>query len=215
MAVVEQSRVHYGQVVATNVSEAEYMEKYAAHYCEWVNGVVIKMSPASLRHNALIDYLTDLIRVYFALHPIGRLLSSPFVMSLNALGIKREPDLLIVLNEKLINLTETALNGPADICIEIVSPESVERDRGEKFSDYERGGVREYWLIDPQRKEALFYRLNDEGVYLPQRPGDDGLYTSPLLPKLAIQVATLWQEKLPDPLQVVTSVQTMLGREGG
>lgn len=184
MAVVEQPRVHYGQIIATNVSEAEYMEKYAAHYCEWVSGVVIKMSPASLRHNFLIDYLTDLFRIDFVLNPIGRLLSSPFVMNLSSISVKREPDLQIVLNTNPHQLTETAMNGPADICIEVVSPESVERDRGEKFSDYERGGVREYWIIDPLRSEPLFYRLNDEGVYIPQSVDDEGIYQTPLLPNL-------------------------------
>ena len=213
MVAFEQPRVHYGQIIATNVSAEAYMEKYAAQYCEWVNGVVIKMSPASLRHNTLIDYLTDLFRIYFTLNPIGRLLSSPFVMSLSALGIKREPDLQIVLNTNPHELSEIAMNGPADICIEIVSPESVERDRGEKFSDYERGGVREYWIIDPMRNEALFYRLNDEGVYIPQKP-EEGLYCTPLLPQFKLHVATLWEEELPNPLAVVSAVQAMLSHEG-
>lgn len=213
MAVVEQPRIHYGEIIATNVSEAEYMEKYAAHYCEWVNGVVIRMSPASLRHNFLIDYLTDLFRIYFTLNPIGRLLSSPFVMNLSNIGVKREPDLQIVLNANPHQLSETAMNGPADICVEIVSPESVERDRGEKFSDYERGGVGEYWIIDPLRDEALLYRLNDEGVYIPQPTDAEGLYRTPLLPKFALHVPTLWQEPLPDPLAVVNAVQAMLNRE--
>jgi Uma2 family endonuclease len=212
MVAAEQPHVHYGQIIATNVSEAEYLEQYAAQYCEWVNGVVIKMSPASLRHNFLIDYLTDLLRIYFTLNPIGRLVSSPFVMSLSALSVKREPDLQIVLNANPHELTDTAMNGPADICIEIVSPESVERDRGEKFSDYERGGVREYWIIDPLRNEPLFYRLNDDGVYIPQKI-EEGQYRTPLLPQFVLNVATLWAEELPNPLAVVSAVQAMLSHE--
>ena len=47
--------------------------------------------------------------------------------------------------------------------VEIASPESRLRDRGEKFAEYEAGSVREYWLIDRERKEADFYRLGERG----------------------------------------------------
>ncbi len=35
-------------IVATEISEQEYLDKYAEHHCEWVNGTVIKMAPATL-----------------------------------------------------------------------------------------------------------------------------------------------------------------------
>lgn len=47
-------------------------------------------------------------------------------------------------------MKETYLDGPADLVVGIVSPDSVGRDRGEKFYEYAQGGVPEYWLIDPQ-----------------------------------------------------------------
>jgi len=50
---------------------------------------------------------------------------------------------------------------PADIAIEIVSPQTVARDRGEKYYEYARGAVREYWLIDPEARWAEFYHLAD------------------------------------------------------
>jgi Uma2 family endonuclease len=51
------------------------------------------------------------------------------------------------------------------LIVEIISPESSGRDRGEKFYEYEMAGVREYWLIDPQREQVEFYELNAEGRY--------------------------------------------------
>ncbi|MEJ7756097.1 MAG: Uma2 family endonuclease [Nocardioidaceae bacterium] len=54
---------------------------------------------------------------------------------------------------------KTYLDGAADLAIEIISPESIGRDRGEKFVEYEAAGIREYWLIDPERRQAEFYRL--------------------------------------------------------
>lgn len=55
-----------------------------------------------------------------------------------------------VASEHLDRLKETYLDGPADLVVGIVSPDSVGRDRGEKFYEYAQGGVPEYWLIDPQ-----------------------------------------------------------------
>jgi hypothetical protein len=46
-----------------------------------------------------------------------------------------------------------------------VPPESRSRDRGEKYYEYEEGGVREYWLIDPVRRKAEFYQLGADGYY--------------------------------------------------
>jgi Uma2 family endonuclease len=48
---------------------------------------------------------------------------------------------------------------PADLAVEIVPTESRLRDRGQKLAEYEMGGVREYWIIDPERRQAAFYVL--------------------------------------------------------
>ncbi|MDW8290080.1 MAG: Uma2 family endonuclease, partial [Armatimonadota bacterium] len=71
----------------------------------------------------------------------------------------RSPDILFVSQQNLHRLKPTYLDGPADLVVEIISPESEERDRTQKFSEYERGGVREYWLIDPEKRLAEFYVL--------------------------------------------------------
>jgi Uma2 family endonuclease len=212
MELIEQPRVIYGQVVATNVSEEEYLEKYAANYCEWINGVVIKVSPGNLPHNYLMVYVFDLLRMFFKLKPIGKVAIMPFSMRLGE-GERREPDILAVLNTNRHEFTETRLDGPADICIEIVSPESIERDRGEKFNQYQKAGVNECWILDPLRDETLFYRLNAEGVYIPQARDADGNYRTPLLPGFVLHIATLWQDELPDPLETGQAVKAMLANE--
>lgn len=212
MELVEQPRVIYGQVVATNVSEEEYMERYAADYCEWINGVVIKMSPGNLPHNYLIVYVFELLRMFFKLKPIGKAAIAPFSIRLSETE-RREPDVLVVLNSNPHKFTETQLEGPADICIEVVSPESIERDRGEKFNQYQKAGVTEYWILDPLRDETLFYRLNADGVYIPQPQDEDGNYRTPLLPGFVLHVATLWQDELPDPSEIGDAVKAMLNNE--
>lgn len=197
------------EIVATGVSAEEYMAQYAETFHEWAEGVVVKMAPVSVRHTLLTQYLIQWLNAYFALNPMGKVFNGPFVMQMDAIGRFREPDLQVILNNNPGQLTDTAMIGAADICIEVVSPESVERDYGQKFLEYEKAGVREYWIIDPIRQRCDFNRLTQSGVYSVIAPDSTDHYRTPLLPKLALHVPTLWQEPLPDLLIIVQSVQTM------
>jgi Uma2 family endonuclease len=97
------------------------------------------------------------------------------------------------------------LQGPADLAVEIISPDSRARDRGEKFYEYEQGGVREYWLIDPVRKQAEFYALGKNGIYRLMNVGEDGIFRSQVLKGLWLQVSWLWQTPLPPLMSVLKS----------
>lgn len=201
-----------GQIIATDVSAEEYMERYAADFCEWVEGVVIKMSPESLRHDVLMYYLRNLLEVYFTLRRIGRVHDAPFVMRSHPGLPRREPDLQVILNTNPGTLTNTYMDGPADLCIEVVSPDSVDRDYTEKLTEYQKGGVREYWILDPTQNKTRFYRLNAAGIYIRYSEDADGNYRTPLLPDFVLHVPTLWQPNLPDPIAVVQAVQAMLAK---
>jgi Uma2 family endonuclease len=200
-----------GNVVATGVSEADYMALYAANFHEWVEGAVIKMSPVTFNHAEMTNYLYILLRVFFQLHPIGRVVTAPYVMKASPDARRREPDLQIILNSNTGEITPTAMLGAADICIEVVSEGSEEIDYGTKFVEYQNAGVQEYWLFDPLRREYRFFRLNEDKLYISQPLNVHGQYETPLLPGLKVHVATLWQSPLPDPIATVVAVQTMLG----
>jgi Uma2 family endonuclease len=202
-----------GEILATDVSFETYLERYAAYFCEWIDGTVIKMSPVHEDHDRLSTYLAILLEAYFEIKPIGKMRHDPFVMKLSAINVSREPDLQVILNTNPSKLTPTYMDGPADICIEIVSPESVKRDHGEKFEEYEKGGVPEYWIIDAIHRETRFYRLNEEGIYVRQVEDADGNYRTPNLPGLVLHVPTLWQDNLPGPMAVGKAVEAMLKDE--
>lgn len=200
-----------GEIVATGISEADYMAAYAADFHEWVEGAVIKMSPVTDEHDELTSYLRRFMDTYFALRPIGRAKSAPYVMKASAEARRREPDLQIILNTNPGEITPTAMLGAADICIEVVSPGSEEIDYGTKFVEYQNSGVQEYWLFDPLRRDYRFFRLNKVKLYISQPIDANGHYETPLLPGLKVHVATLWQSPLPDPITTVAAVQAMLG----
>jgi len=200
-----------GEIIASNVSLEVYMERFAEHFCEWVEGNVIDLPPVYEDHDILSFYLSLLLETFFERKPIGVVRRAPFVMRLPEFPKRRrEPDLQVILNTNPGTLTPTYMDGPADICIEIVSPESVERDHGDKFAEYEKGGVPEYWIIDSIHRDTRFYRLNEEGVYVRQTEDTEGNYRTPNLPGLILHVPTLWQENLPGPGAVVQAVKAML-----
>src|SRR5437879_148087 len=136
-------------------------------HAEWVDGKVVAMSPINGLHDQLVSFLRALMRLYLEARPLGQDRGDPFQMKTAPDLPGRAPDLIFVANENLSRLHHTFLEGPADIAVEIISPDSVYRDRVEKYGEYERGGVREYWLIDPQSRQADFFQLGDDGSYEP------------------------------------------------
>jgi len=126
-----------GEIVAENVSEEVYMAQYDADFHEYVRGYVIKMSPVHDTHDELTRYFAFLLGYFLDYTQIGRIKQAPFVMRLEDIS-RREPDVMVILNDNLPNLKPTFMDGPADSCIEVVSPETTARDRGENFKNLKK-----------------------------------------------------------------------------
>jgi Uma2 family endonuclease len=172
-------------------------------WAEWVDGEVVVLSPASVRHQQLVDFLVQTLGVYVQAKGLGLLLSAPFQMKTGPDLPGREPDLLFLARENLGRLKDRYLEGPADLVVEVVSPESRLRDRGEKFAEYEAGGVREYWLVDPEARQADFYVLGPDNRYDRRRADAAGIYRSQVVEGLWVRPEWLWQDPLPPVLTVL------------
>jgi Uma2 family endonuclease len=172
-------------------------------HAEWVDGEVVIAPPPSTEHQMIRDFLVKIAGLYVEAHDLGAVLSAPYLMRIPNSPSGREPDLLFVSRERTNLITHQLLDGPADLVVEIVSPESIGRDRGEKFVEYEAAGVREYWLIDPLRQQAEFYRLDDKGLYRLAPLDADGIYHSAVLDGFWLRVVWLWQHRLPPALSVL------------
>jgi Uma2 family endonuclease len=195
-----------GEPAKTKFSYEEFLKLYDEDtHAEWVDGEVILLSPASNRHQDLSDFLTAILRAYVEAKQLGVVRSAPFQIKIGLSG--REPDLLFVAQEHAERLQKNYLDGPANLVIEIISPESRLRDRGEKLAEYELAGVREYWLIDPGEKRADFYILGDDGCYDHRRPGPDGRYRSEVLKGFELDTNWLWRSPLPPVLEVLQKLQ--------
>lgn len=168
-------------------------------------GEVVMTSPASDRHQDLTRFLVSVLSIYVEQTDSGIIRSAPFQMKLEH---GREPDLLFVATEHLERRKKTYLDGPADLVIEIISPESINRDRGEKFYEYARGGIPEYWLIDCEMEWAEFYQLQGQRYHLVME-GHAGKYTSTMLPDFWLNIEWLWQDPLPPILEIARTLGLM------
>ena len=102
----------------------------------------------------------------------------------------------------------TRLVGPADLVIEIVSDSSAARDRVDKFYEYERAGVREYWIFDPRtdKERVDFYRLTAQGKYQAVLPDADGRYHAAVLPGFWLHPDWLWQDPPPNAMVTLAAI---------
>ena len=181
---------------------------------EWVDGEVIVFMPASALHQRLVSFLDRLLGFYVELLGLGQLFVAPFQMRLAVRPSGREPDLLFVSREHLDRLTPTYLDGPADLAVEIVSEDSRERDRRDKYQEYEAAGVREYWLLDHETRQAHFLGLGPDGRYQPLPVDAQGVVRSVVLPGFWLRVDWLWQER-PSHLAALRELGLLPDRAGG
>ena len=65
-----------------------------------------------------------------------------------------QPDIVFISKARLDIIGEIKIEGPPDLIIEILSPSTAYYDLGRKYEVYERSGVKEYWVVHPERKSV-------------------------------------------------------------
>jgi Uma2 family endonuclease len=188
-------------LVPDRITFEEYLSSYDGVRAEWVDGTVVEMSPTSDRHADISDFLITLLRVLVVRTGAGVVRSSQVAMRMGR--VARVPDLLFLTLEHAHRLTPSHVEGAADLAIEIVSPDSRDRDRKQKFREYEQAGVTEYWIVDPLRETVEMFRLDEQGRYAGVAPqGHPPRLESTVLPRFWIDPSWLWSSPMPDPMDV-------------
>lgn len=186
------------------ISYDEFLKRHTSgEHLEWVNGKVVPMSPVTNEHSELGAFLIMIMRLFVATLDLGTIRYEPYNMKTGYGLPGRSPDIFFVAKANLARLHDLYLDGPADLAVEIVSAGSRRMDRVTKFAEYEQGGVREYWILDPKRTERDFYVRDNNGKFQPVVIGADGIYRSTVLNGFWIKVDWLWQTPLPEPIDVL------------
>lgn len=180
-------------IIASNLSFDDFMAGYDEMHVEWVNGNVIKMEDITFEHHTFASFFRVLLDFFLERTVDGRVLSRPFLLNMPTIPCCRAPDVTLLLAENMARLQQYFVLGSADLIIEVTEENTHRVDYVEKFLEYEKARVREYWIVDWQRTTVHFNVLGEEGMYQPRYPDENGIYHSVIIPQLALPVAALWQ----------------------
>ena len=177
-------------------------------WAEWVDGEVIFFMPAIIRHQRVVAFLVKLLGTYVDLFALGEVLGSQTGMRTIPGRAFREPDLLFVGTERMPHVTKDWVEGGADLVVELISDDSVRRDRVEKFDEYAAIGIPEYWILDTRdgKAQADFYHRGPSGTYELQPLDAEGRYHSRVLPGFWLDPEWLWQDPLPHPSRLLAEI---------
>lgn len=129
---------------------------------ELIDGQIFYLATPSTRHQRIVSKLNQKIANYIDVHGGDcEVFPSPFAVFLNNDDINYvEPDISVICDQS--KLTDKGCHGAPDWIIEIVSPSSKQMDYYKKLFKYRTAGVREYWVVDPERQFVTVYNFEKE-----------------------------------------------------
>lgn len=160
---------------------------------ELIDGEHYVTPSPNLRHQRISGNLHYLLRSYLEGHPIGRVFYAPLDVIFSNVDVV-EPDLLYVSNERRAIL-KLHVEGAPDLVVEIASKGTRKRDETIKRRLYQRSGVSEYWVVDPELDVVRVYRsanVFERPHELSREAGD--VLTTPLLPGLELRLEAIFKD---------------------
>jgi Uma2 family endonuclease len=180
------------------ITYEEFLERYmGGEHVEWVDGEVVQVPAVTNTHADINLFLASLLRFALDFSKRGVVRTEPYNMKPGPNLPGRSPDMLVVTSEHLSRVREDHLEGPADVVFEIVSDSSRTTDCVHKYGEYQAGGVREHWIVDPERQTLRLLTLGPDAVFHEVASRQDGAYHSTVLPGIWIDPQWLWSKPLP------------------
>jgi Uma2 family endonuclease len=158
----------------TNVTKKytykDYIQWSSSERWEIINGIPYNMSPApSRKHQKVSGELYSAIHTYLK-GKTCEIYSAPFDVRLpidnesdDEICTVVQPDITVICDKS--KLDDRGCKGTPDFIVEITSPSTFRKDIKEKFDLYEKVGVKEYWIVYPDEKLIVSYKLNSDGKF--------------------------------------------------
>ena len=178
--------------------EAERRERHVEEMVpgdrsEFINGEIVMPSPWKLKHIDAIDHVRDGIKDFIKPRNLGRCTGQDSMCRFPRNDYY--PDICFWPIE--ISRTfdrDQAIFPPPALAVEVLSPSTAGRDRGVKFVDYAAGGVREYWIVDPDARTIEQYLSDDRQPYRLLRKLDSGTLKCEVIDGFTLDVTSVFAE---------------------
>lgn len=125
-------------------------------YYELINGELVAKSAPSPFHQRISGNISFAMRQFVTANKLGEVLYAPIDVFLTE-NSSSQPDVLFISTAKRHLVTSEGVEGAPDLVVEIISPSSIKRDRGDKMKLYERCSIGEYWLVDARTRSVEVY----------------------------------------------------------
>lgn len=141
--------------------EMEFPDNDAFLY-ELLNGVIVKRASPKVIHQRVSKKLFRQLEDFILAKALGEIFYAPIDVVLDDNNAP-QPDLVYIANtnEQVVINNEDVIIGIPDLVVEIISPNSIKRDRIEKMAIYEQFKIKEYWLVDPNNQSIEIYTSKD------------------------------------------------------
>jgi Uma2 family endonuclease len=161
-----------------------------------VGELIVSPSP-SRDHQELVGGLYRALQAEAGARGLGKVYLGPYDVILSDTDVV-SPDLVFVLREQAGIARQRGVFGPPDLIVEVLSKWSGVRDTQGKSALYARYGVPHYWLFDPARRRAWFFRLAEGEYRLTGEHGGDEMVRVEPFPDLELHLGGLWPPETPE-----------------
>lgn len=160
---------------------------------EFINGEIICHSPARKKHIVAVEQLGNILSTFIRKTGAGIIMREKALVRL--LRNDFEPDICFFRKESATEFSGDTMFYPApDFVVEVLSESTEKRDRGVKFDDYAFNGVKEYWLVDPDKQVVEQYLLT-ENIFILKEKIAHGTVCCTVLNGLEIPVNAIFNEE--------------------
>jgi Uma2 family endonuclease len=173
-----------------------------------LDGKIFRDSPAVSKHGFIVTWLTRILGQFVESYDLGVVLTATVTVRLTKYQ-SPEPDVFFISKNRQGIILEKYVDGPPDLCVEVISKSSQKYDRGRKFVLYADHGVKEYWIVDPLRETVEFYE-NHDGEWVEIKADDQGRLHSKVLAGFWLKPEWLATWPFPPVLMVL---QEIVGNE--
>ena len=177
-------------------SYADYLVWKIKERVELLKGKILEMSAPSPIHQEISGNLQGALFVFLK-NSRCKLYTAPFDVRFPQKGESQvytvvQPDLCVVCD--LEKIDSKGCVGAPDLVIEILSPGNSKKEMKSKFALYQEEGVREYWVVDPER-ELVFVYVAENKKFKPTIPIADDYVYSTIFPDFKIHTSDLFHIK--------------------